>query len=113
MDGKPLYEYAREGKALPKPIESRPVTISHLALADFRASAQHDAANGHSFIFPQKKLSVEAQSERLKVLKLVNEDGKSKDFAASEFVEVVVREKMRRALCSTGISSRDMMVVLS
>ncbi|KAI8059878.1 pseudouridine synthase [Gongronella butleri] len=35
MQGKRLYEYAREGKALPKPIEARSVTIHRLELLDF------------------------------------------------------------------------------
>lgn len=81
INGKPLYEYAREGKPLPKPIESRPVTISHLALTDFRFSASSGRENGHSFSFPLKKLSAEAQAERLKVLRLVNEDDKSASVA--------------------------------
>ncbi|ORX55012.1 pseudouridine synthase [Hesseltinella vesiculosa] len=35
MDGKRLYEYAREGKPLPREIQARPVTIERLELLDF------------------------------------------------------------------------------
>ncbi|KAI8384727.1 tRNA pseudouridine synthase B [Radiomyces spectabilis] len=37
IEGKRLYEYAREGKALPKPIQPRPVTIHQLDLVKYNA----------------------------------------------------------------------------
>lgn len=41
MNGKPLYEYAREGLPLPKPIETRDVQIYDLKIADDTLSTDH------------------------------------------------------------------------
>ena len=41
MDGMPLYEYARQGKALPKPIEARSCTIHSLELLSFKKGGEH------------------------------------------------------------------------
>lgn len=41
MDGKRLFEYAREGLPLPRPIEPRPVTVSSLELVDWLPADQH------------------------------------------------------------------------
>lgn len=53
MEGKPLYEYAREGKPLPRPIEPRSCTVSHLALVDWKDSA------AHQWEFPTEEMEVE------------------------------------------------------
>ncbi|QPG73422.1 hypothetical protein FOA43_000732 [Brettanomyces nanus] len=42
MNGKPLYEYAREGLPLPRPIKPRTVHIYKLDLADDCLSTNHD-----------------------------------------------------------------------
>lgn len=80
IEGKPLYEYAREGIPLPRRIEARPVRIDHIALTSFIPSVSLPGSranlpdSGHQFHFPAKRLSVEQQAERLKVLRLVNQD---------------------------------------
>lgn len=42
MNGKPLYEYAREGLAIPRKIEAREVKVYELALNDKCMSREHD-----------------------------------------------------------------------
>lgn len=41
MNGKPLYEYAREGKEIPKEIERRSVDVSELELLEFYEGDEH------------------------------------------------------------------------
>jgi tRNA pseudouridine55 synthase len=50
MDGKPLYEYARKGIPLPRPIEKRPVNVISLELSEWKGSE-------HMFQLPQKALT--------------------------------------------------------
>ncbi|UZJ55475.1 hypothetical protein CBS101457_004795 [Exobasidium rhododendri] len=42
IEGKRLFDYAREGKDLPRPIEGRDVEITHLELVDWKEAGQHD-----------------------------------------------------------------------
>jgi len=71
MDGKPLYEYAREGKPLPRPIEARDAEVSELELIDWKEgrveAADADPA-AHTYTWPTKELS-EADKERTNVVK--------------------------------------------
>lgn len=41
MDGKPLYEYAREGKEIPRQIERRPVEVLKLELIEWMEGGTH------------------------------------------------------------------------
>ncbi|KAK4189623.1 pseudouridine synthase [Podospora australis] len=41
MEGKPLYEYAREGKPIPREIETREVTVTELELVDWYEPGTH------------------------------------------------------------------------
>jgi len=50
MDGLPLYEYARSGTPLPRPIEKRKVTIHSLELIEWKGSE-------HQFRYPEKKFT--------------------------------------------------------
>ncbi|KAF5373658.1 hypothetical protein D9758_000626 [Tetrapyrgos nigripes] len=52
MDGKPLYEYARKGIPLPRPIEPRDVTVHSLEVVEWLGS-------NHSFSWPEKSLTQE------------------------------------------------------
>lgn len=56
MNGKPLYEYAREGLPLPKPIQPREVEVYDLEIFDDSLTTAHD----YTFI-----KSVEYEGERL------------------------------------------------
>lgn len=42
MNGKPLYEYAREGKEIPKEIERRPVEVLELEMLDWMKGGTHN-----------------------------------------------------------------------
>lgn len=54
MDGRPLYEYARKGIPLPRPIESRKVEVSSLTLREW-------LGDGHRFKWPDQALSADEQ----------------------------------------------------
>jgi tRNA pseudouridine55 synthase len=41
MDGRPLYEYARQGIPLPRPIEQREVIVHSLELVEWKGSDHH------------------------------------------------------------------------
>ena len=52
MDGIPLYDYARKGIPLPRPIEKRQVTVHSLELVEWKGS-------DHSYRWPEKAFSEE------------------------------------------------------
>lgn len=56
MDGKPLYEYARSGIPLPRPIEGRRVTVHALSLEDFVPPSDH------TWKFPTEQMSAEERA---------------------------------------------------
>ena len=55
MDGKPLYDYARKGIPLPRPIEKRKVTVHSLELVEWKGSE-------HDFRWPENKFTKEEQA---------------------------------------------------
>ncbi|KAG8952190.1 hypothetical protein FRC00_006869 [Tulasnella sp. 408] len=57
MDGKPLYEYAREGKPLPRPIEARDANVLELELINWQEARSTSNPSGHSYVWPTKELS--------------------------------------------------------
>jgi tRNA pseudouridine55 synthase len=52
MDGMPLYDYARKGIPLPRPIEKRQVTVHSLELVEWKGS-------DHPYRWPEKAFSNE------------------------------------------------------
>jgi len=72
MDGKPLYEYAREGIPLPRPIEPREVTIHSLALTQW-------LGNEHLFSWPEKEFSSVEKKALEIVLKSIEVGASIKD----------------------------------
>ncbi|KAF5381082.1 hypothetical protein D9615_004017 [Tricholomella constricta] len=52
MDGMPLYDYARKGIPLPRPIEPRQVTVHSLELVEWKGS-------DHTYRWPEKSFSEE------------------------------------------------------
>lgn len=52
MDGVPLYDYARKGIPLPRPIEKRQITVHSIELVEWRG-------NDHPYRWPDKVFSAE------------------------------------------------------
>ncbi|KAH7913735.1 pseudouridine synthase [Hygrophoropsis aurantiaca] len=66
MDGRPLYEYARQGIPLPRPIEPRKVTVHSLELVDWKG-------DDHTFRWPEKAFSDDEKKSMEKALENVEE----------------------------------------
>ncbi|KAL1694638.1 pseudouridine synthase [Schizophyllum commune] len=72
MEGKPLYEYARNGIPLPRPIEARKVTVHSLEVDEWLGSE-------HTFKLPEKRLT-DAEREKLEAaLRGIQPDAKVQD----------------------------------
>lgn len=56
MDGRPLYEYARQGIPLPRPIEPREVTVHHLEMTEWLGT-------DHNFQWPEKEFDEAAKKK--------------------------------------------------
>jgi tRNA pseudouridine55 synthase len=67
MDGMPLYDYARKGIPLPRPIEKRKVTMHSLELVEWKGA-------DHSFLWPEKQFSVEEKAAMEKALQNIEEN---------------------------------------
>jgi tRNA pseudouridine55 synthase len=78
MDGKPLYEYARENRPLPRPIPSRPQTITELVLESFTPASVVPGDGGHNFSWPEKHLSAEERETFKKLNELARAAGVEK-----------------------------------
>lgn len=74
MDGKPLYEYARKGIPLPRPIEPRKVTVHSLELVEWRGS-------DHTFAWPQNSLTADEKQAMETALRSIQSDVSIKDEA--------------------------------
>ncbi|TFK30005.1 pseudouridylate synthase 4 [Coprinopsis marcescibilis] len=72
MDGKPLYEYARKGIPLPRPIEPRKVTVHSLELVEWKG-------NNHSYQWPEKSLSEDDKKAMEVTLKSLDQSVEIKD----------------------------------
>ena len=64
MQGKRLYEYAREGKELPREIEKRPVEVQEIEVVEWLEGGQHDEP------VPKEEAAVEDRDVAEKVLHL-------------------------------------------
>jgi tRNA pseudouridine55 synthase len=84
MNGKRLYEYAREGKPLPVEIKARPVSTVSLELTDFTFE--------HDYTFPEEA----PQEEKVTVAAL--EKQLDSETAAAAAAEEVVGEKRQRSV---------------
>lgn len=81
MDGKPLYEYARNGIPLPRPIEPREVTVHTLRLDRWFTGTEH------SFSWPQKEFSIDNKKALETALKGVAKEEDSKAVNVEEILE--------------------------
>ncbi|KAL8943812.1 MAG: hypothetical protein Q9211_000855 [Gyalolechia sp. 1 TL-2023] len=64
MDGKRLYEYAREGKEIPREIEERPVTTESLEIREWLPGGSH------KYVWPEGEAAQEEKDVAHKVLQL-------------------------------------------
>lgn len=69
MDGMPLYEYARKGLPLPRPIAARKQVVHELELLSFTPGEEH------SYEAPTESLPEEQLNELLALQKMVEEGG--------------------------------------
>jgi tRNA pseudouridine55 synthase len=90
MDGKPLYEYARENKPLPRPIPSRPCTVSELVLESFTPARQSPNDGGHSYVWPEKHLNAEEKETFRRVNELAKAAGTVKPKLSEEEEEAAM-----------------------
>ncbi|KAF8636588.1 hypothetical protein AX17_003399 [Amanita inopinata Kibby_2008] len=74
MDGMPLYEYARKGIPLPRPIESRKVTVHSLELTEWKGSR-------HEFRWPTKIFTDDEKKALEKALRGAEKDATVRDEA--------------------------------
>jgi tRNA pseudouridine55 synthase len=65
MDGVPLYDYARKGIPLPRPIEKRQVTVHSIELVEWRG-------NDHPYRWPDKVFSTEQKQALARSLSTVD-----------------------------------------
>ena len=72
MDGMPLYEYARKGIPLPRPIEARKVVVHSLELVEW-------TGNNHHYRWPEKALSEEEKKAMEIALNVEEKDISLKD----------------------------------
>ncbi|KAI0263345.1 pseudouridylate synthase 4 [Gloeopeniophorella convolvens] len=75
MDGMPLYDYARKGIPLPRPIEKRPVTVHALDLVEWKAG-------DHPYRWPAKAFSAEQKKALAQSLAGVSPDAPVEDDVA-------------------------------
>ncbi|AUB27893.1 tRNA pseudouridine(55) synthase [Cryptococcus neoformans] len=71
MDGKPLYEYARESKPLPRPIPARKCQVS-IELIDFTPASVTPGDGGHDYHWPEKRLTSEEKETFRKLTEIVH-----------------------------------------
>jgi tRNA pseudouridine55 synthase len=76
MDGKPLYEYAREGKPLPRAIPSRKCNVS-IELIDYKPASKSPGDGGHTYTWPSKRLDGEEKATFKKLTDLVHQASKA------------------------------------
>ena len=75
MNGYPLYHYARQKIALPKPIETRSCTIYNLELVNFQEGKQH------SWPEPKVELSEDEKETMRQLETMVQESTNASDVA--------------------------------
>ncbi|KAG8851694.1 hypothetical protein FRC20_001676 [Serendipita sp. 405] len=100
VDGRPLYEYARQNIPLPRPIEARKVTISSIDLTAFTPSTHHH------FRFPSKRLDDDRKRELEKISALITEKAQESQSATNE-IQGDVNSDIINALPVSGTNERS------
>ncbi|WVQ94632.1 tRNA pseudouridine(55) synthase [Kwoniella sp. CBS 9459] len=101
MDGKPLYEYARESKPLPRPIPTRKCTVS-IDLIDFTPASVSPGDGGHKYRWPEKRLSAEEKVVFRKLTDIVNQAGTDDGASSSKTKAHFNTEKTTATTPATG-----------
>ncbi len=78
MNGKPLYEYAREGLSIPREIETRQVTVSELSLVEWYEPGQHNHR------WPAEEAGMAEQSLAERVWRMEKEQASGRKRTAEE-----------------------------
>lgn len=88
MDGMPLYEYARKGIPLPRPIESRKVTVHALEIMEWKGS-------DHPYRWPSKSFTEEERKAVEIALKGTADDISGNELLAEDAVPTAFVLKMK------------------
>ncbi|KAI1096682.1 pseudouridine synthase [Rostrohypoxylon terebratum] len=78
MDGKPLYEYAREGKALPREIQARDVEVNNIELIEWYEPGEH------SYRWPAGEATAFERSFAEEVFKIKDQQATAKQLTPEE-----------------------------
>ncbi|CAK7204047.1 pseudouridine synthase pus4 [Sporothrix eucalyptigena] len=78
MNGKPLYEYAREGLSIPREIETREVEVSDLELVEWYAPGEHNHR------WPDEEAGMAEQSLAERVWRMEKEQASGKKLSPEE-----------------------------
>lgn len=91
MEGKPLYEYARENKPLPRAIPVRQCTVS-VQLVDFRPASVTPGDGGHDFVWPTERLDEEQKTVFRRLTTMVHDAQKGDAALDPTFPEISTTE---------------------
>lgn len=90
VQGKRLYEYAREGKEVPKEIQERPVEVKELEIVEWMDGGSH------KYNFPKEEPEDEAEDLAEKVLHLGKAVATSANAAGDQSANGVARTRTKR-----------------
>lgn len=116
MDGKALYEYARNGEELPRPIQPRKVTVHELVLESWQEGKKTGGASqekgggseGHNFKWPEKEMSEEEKALADTAKRLIREaDAKDKSAVESTAADATPIDTATTPATSTTLPTRD------
>jgi len=96
QDGKPLYEYAREGKKPPREIEKREVDVLELELVEWMEGGRHE------YKWPTE----EATAEEKKFAEMLSEVDNVATLKEEEAQSIVVKEELKDE-DTTNIKTED------
>ncbi|GMK59062.1 hypothetical protein CspeluHIS016_0700770 [Cutaneotrichosporon spelunceum] len=105
MDGKPLHEYARENKPLPRPIPVRECQVE-IDLIDFTPAQVVEGDGGHTYRWPEARLDEGEKETFRRLTKMVHDANEAAkevpaepeiDLNAPDFPEVSAKTGLRPA----------------
>ena len=112
QDGKPLYEYAREGKKPPREIEKREVDVLELELVEWMEGGRHNYKWPTEEATPQEKKFAEMLSEVDNVATVKEEEAQSiavkEELEDEDTTNSTAEEDERPPTSNTDIKSKDL-----